>query len=465
MTETGHTDISSRLSDTHKQRVDRRRSRVRLWAVAAASLALLAAACGSTSGSSSSAGSASSGSAAQGKHTLVVWEFWSTAFPGLTKLEQKLNAEFEAQNPQYKIQDVPISFTQLGPKLTAAISAGTGPNVVSVFPGVAGAAYRNGLIPLQSYLTASDRQNWRLLNEAAGPGGGIYAIPWTEYGYFVYYNKALFAKAGLNPNAPPTTWPAFMTDLQALKAHSITAISGGFKDGYEWEWWAFPLLDQLMSPTATKSFDEYNYPITSPVFSTVWSDVKGLGPYFASDAAGLNLYNDAYDNFDAGKAAMVLDAPTLSNLVTAQHDLGTKNVGVFPVPRLATSQYPSFVDAGPEGGWGITKWTTDRTGAWAYINWMESKQAQDLMWSESHLIPNNAQTTTPTSNAAIATVLNDLKNPENHTIYLGFPVSVLAINERYASEMITGQTSTSSVLQQMEQLRQQLKPKITGGVG
>ena len=55
-----------------------------------------------------------------------------------------------------------------------------------------------------------------------------------------------------------------------------------------------------------------------------------------------------------------------------------------------------------------------------------------------------------------------MKNPLNHTVYLGFPVSVLAINERYAGEMITGTTSTTSVLQMMEQLRQELRPKIVG---
>ena len=85
----------------------------------------------------------------------------------------------------------------------------------------------------------------------AGPGGDVLAIPWTEYGYFVYYNKALFKKAGLNANNPPKTLAQFMAACKALKAHGITAISGGFKDGYEWEWWAYPLLDQLMSPAVT----------------------------------------------------------------------------------------------------------------------------------------------------------------------------------------------------------------------
>lgn len=417
-------------------------------------VAVLLAACGS-SGATSASGS-------HNKTTLVVWEYNSAYGPTQQKMVNSLNAAFEAAYPQIKVDDVSVSFTQMPTKFTAAIAAQAGPDVVSTAPGVVGAAFRNGLTPLQSYITPTDRSSWLLMNEAAGPGGDIFAIPWTEYGYFLYYNKHLFAKAGLDPNNPPSTWQEFIKDCQTLKAHGITALSGGFKDGYEWEWWAFPLLDQLMSPSVTKNWLEYNYSVTSPVFSTVWSDIKALAPYFASDAASLTLYNDAYNNFDSGKAAMVLDAPTISDVAAAQKSLGTATVGVFPVPRLANSLYPPFIDAGPGTGFGITKWATDKTAAWDYIQWMEGKQAQDLAWKVAQYIPNNAQAVTPSTNPAAATILQDMKNPLNRTVYLGFPVSVLAINERYAGEMITGQTSISSVLSQMEQLMQELRPKVTG---
>jgi hypothetical protein len=93
---------------------------------------------------------------------------------------------------------------------------------------------------------------------------------------------------------------------------------------------------------------------------------------------------------------------------------------------------------------------------------MESAPAQNLMWSMGHIIPNNVHAVTSTKDAAIHSILRAMTNPLNHTIYVGFPVSVLAINERYAGEMLTGQASTTSVLQMMEALRQELRLKITG---
>jgi multiple sugar transport system substrate-binding protein len=394
------------------------------------------------------------------KKTITVWQFWTGYAPNLPALSRKLDAEFEARYPQYKVVDVPIAYSEMGTKLTAAIAAGAGPDVVTTYPGVVAAGYRNGLVPLQKFLTPTDRRTWRLLDTAASPGGDMLAVPWTEFGSFILYNKELFTKAGLDPNAPPATMDQFINDCRVFASHGITALSGGFKDGYEWEWWAFPLLDQLMSPATSKSFLNYNYPMTGSAVATAWSDVKALAPCYAKDAYARTLFNDAYTDFDAGKAAMLLDESLDPNTLAAQHAVGERNFGLFPVPRLASSNYsPNFVDAGAYSGWGITKWS-DPASAWNYVSWMESKQVQEQLFSQGGTLPNNTQAATPTNNPAIRKILADLRNPENHSVYLGFPISVLAINERYAGEMFRGQVSISSVLQQMEQLRQQLRAKV-----
>ena len=59
-------------------------------------------------------------------------------------------------------------------------------------------------------------------------------------------------------------------------------------------------------------------------------------------------------------------------------------------------------------------------------------------------------------------IFSDLKNPLNHTTYTGFPLSVLQINERYATEMMLGQVSIGTVLQDMESLRVKLTPQVVG---
>ena len=166
------------------------------------------------------------------KQVITVWENWTTLTPGQVPLRNELDKAFEKAYPQYTVNDIAVAYATQGTKLRAAIAANAGPNVVNLYPGVFAATYRSGLVPLDSYLTATDKKEWGLLSTAEVPGGGILSVPWTEYGYFFYYNKSLFEKAGLNPNDPPATWAEFVHDCAVLKAHGIVPLAGGFKDGY-----------------------------------------------------------------------------------------------------------------------------------------------------------------------------------------------------------------------------------------
>ena len=48
--------------------------------------------------------------------------------------------------------------------------------------------------------------------------GGRYAVPFAAEGSVLLYNKGLFEQAGLDPEAPPTTWDEIYTDATAITA-------------------------------------------------------------------------------------------------------------------------------------------------------------------------------------------------------------------------------------------------------
>jgi len=73
-----------------------------------------------------------------------------------------------------------------------------------------------------------------------GRDGEYYGVPWTWGAVGMFYNKALFAEAGLDPEAPPATWAEFLTAVDALKAAGITPIALG--EGEKWPghfWWVY----------------------------------------------------------------------------------------------------------------------------------------------------------------------------------------------------------------------------------
>jgi raffinose/stachyose/melibiose transport system substrate-binding protein len=56
----------------------------------------------------------------------------------------------------------------------------------------------------------------------------------------MFYNKALFAEAGLDPDNPPATWTELLEAVQTLKDAGITPISLG--EGEKWPghfWWVY----------------------------------------------------------------------------------------------------------------------------------------------------------------------------------------------------------------------------------
>jgi raffinose/stachyose/melibiose transport system substrate-binding protein len=76
--------------------------------------------------------------------------------------------------------------------------------------------------------------------ELYGQNGEYYGVPWTWGAVGMFYNKALFAQAGLDPEAPPQTWDEFLAAVQTLKDAGITPLSLG--EGDKWPghfWWVY----------------------------------------------------------------------------------------------------------------------------------------------------------------------------------------------------------------------------------
>jgi raffinose/stachyose/melibiose transport system substrate-binding protein len=87
--------------------------------------------------------------------------------------------------------------------------------------------------------------DWDALNEGAMSvwqvGGEQYGVPYTFGLVGFFYNKDLFAQAGIDE--PPATWDEFLEDVQALKDAGITPIAVAGQD--KWPamfYWAYLAL-------------------------------------------------------------------------------------------------------------------------------------------------------------------------------------------------------------------------------
>ena len=144
---------------------------------------------------------------------LTAWD-WSDAPSefGVQSQTEFYTKYFPGKYPKLKFSNTIFGYTDLLPKLTVAWRAGNTPDVCRTAIQWSPQFVNNGQcaeidekalgIPFSEFLPSalvSVRKN------GAGEGP-LYGIPTNNEVMFLLYNKALFTKAGLDPNKPPATW-------------------------------------------------------------------------------------------------------------------------------------------------------------------------------------------------------------------------------------------------------------------
>lgn len=396
---------------TDPQAPPRRRVRVLrpMTAVLGVALAgLLAAGCGSGSSGGSSGGS--------GPTTLTVWSFQGESTnptAGVPYAFHLIDQAFEKAHPSVKVQMVLQPFANYRPLFATAAQSQSGPDVWEALPGSYVFQYKAALQPLNSYVTPSYKNTLRGWSGATEPAwsnsGTIYGFPSELQSYVWYYNKALFAKAGIS--SPPVTWAELLTDAKKLKAAGVTPLANGLKDGFGIDQYLNPMLAVMLPPSKMLGLGDGSLSWTSPAPEQAATMYKNLAPYFESGYQGTDFEGQGIDLFSGGKAAMI---PGLisnnANYFQFQAALG-KNLGVFRTPVI-NSAYGQQMTFTSDYMWTITKWAKNTPAAVQYAKFMVSPQAQQILLKDGGDIPN--LTSVPdsefSSDANAAQIWNFLKS-------------------------------------------------------
>ncbi|MGW2023627.1 ABC transporter substrate-binding protein [Streptomyces decoyicus] len=175
-------------------------------------------ACGPSGGSG---GSDSASGKVEGQVTFQTWNLKAN----FKKYFDGVIADFEKKYPDAKVKWVDQPAEGYPQKLSADAAGGTLPDVVNVSPDLAYPLAKAGLaLDLEKaagqyrgeYLDGA----WRSHRMPGMPG--VYAFPWYLNTGPMFYNKELFAEAGLDPEKPPTSYDQLFKD-----AVSMARKSGG----------------------------------------------------------------------------------------------------------------------------------------------------------------------------------------------------------------------------------------------
>lgn len=186
---------------------------------------------------------------------LVLWH----AMPGkLGEWMAGLAADFNASQTDYTV--VPVYKGSYPDTMQAALATAKGgrpPHVVQVFEvGTATMMAAKGVImPVHEVMGLLGRPfDDRAFLPAvtayySSPNGKLLSMPLNTSTPVLFYDKAAFAKAGLDPQIPPRTWPE-------IEQAALALLKSGAKCGFTSQWQSWIQLENLSAwhdvPFATK---------------------------------------------------------------------------------------------------------------------------------------------------------------------------------------------------------------------
>ncbi|WP_337104148.1 ABC transporter substrate-binding protein [Paenibacillus sp. YIM B09110] len=362
------------------------------------SLSLLATACGGnasntngTNTSTSSNANANSANAAKTDNTAsneqVTLKFYSynLAIASQVPGTEKLIKEFEDAHPNIKIDAIPVASTDINAKVQADIVAGTAPDIAQLtFDGLDFAVNNFNAKPLEDIVPADELQsnfegfspNGMKLGQL---NGKTYGLPFTFSTPVLFYNAKLFQDAGLDPEAPPTTWEQVKEyGLQIGEKTGVTGTHVGGAAGGDW------IIQALIGSNGGQALSDDRKTIKFGEPEAIgaiemWQDLIKSG-------ANSKLNDgEAMEAFSQGKLGMLLFTSAIQSSFVAASQAGGW--------ELKTAKMPAFGDKPTtpvNSGSALFILTDDKAkqqAAWEFLKFATSERGYTIITSEIGYLP------------------------------------------------------------------------------
>jgi raffinose/stachyose/melibiose transport system substrate-binding protein len=314
----------------------------------------------------------------------IHWWHISTGDPGLSYWKSLADA-YTKLHPNVTFDITPLENEAFKSKLATVMQAGDPPDLFQSWGGAVLWTYASGGLVrnIAPQLTA-DNNAWKGTFAAQsaldlyGQNGEYYGVPldWGAVG--VFYNKALFKKAGLDPDKPPKTWADFLTTVKTLKAAGITPMAIGEKDKWPGHFiWVYLAVREGGQSAFLSAYNRTGK-FTDDPFIKAGQDLKALvdlQPFQSGFLAA--TYNDAETVMGNGQAAMEVmgqwSPPTQASSSTSGKGIGD-DLGWFPFPTVEGGKGDPSDAFG--GGDGIAVGKNAPDAAIDFLKFISSKDSQ-----------------------------------------------------------------------------------------
>ncbi len=307
--------------------------------------------------------------AAEGPKTLKVYTWWDvTKFDHL----QKMQADFEAANPDLKLEFVTIPSKYANTMITK-LAAGECPDVMMLaMDQVPRYALNNMLRPLDDLASQDYKDSlYPVVKDALTVNGTLYAAARDITPKVMFLNTKMFADAGIP--LPSDTWT--MDEFVEIAKKLTKGTGSDAQWGYYWK----NYTDQTFAMIAAFGGKLYSADGKSSVLSTDQNTQKAMKFMYdlyntykvcPSAAQAAQFGDNEFSSFMANKVAMQIGALSTAS----QLDAAGVSYTALPMPYVnGISQTSSFVNT-----WVIPATAKNPELSWRVVEFLSGKEGQQI---------------------------------------------------------------------------------------
>ena len=414
----------------------------------------------------------------QAKTTIVFWH--SLAGP-LGKILQHIVTQFNTSQSQYTVK--PIYKGNYAESLTSAIAAYRAhkqPDIIQVFE--VGTATmlgsRQAIVPVYQLMQANHikltRQQFfpAIGSYYANTKGQLMALPFNSSSPVLYYNKAAFKKAGLNPNIPPKTWTQ-------VESYSKKLLKAGYQCGFTTAWPSWIQME-VFSAWHNKPFATYDNGLQSLKAKVVFNYpllIKHITMLGKWQKQHIFQYGGQEDDASALFISGVCPMMTQSSGSRGNLSVSTYfRLGIGPLPYWKGPGIPQNTSIGGAALWVLAgKPKQEYKGVAQFFAFLASPEIQ-AYWSEKtgYLPVTKAAyqyskqdgffKRYPDAEIAIKELNNKPATPYSKGIRLGNYVLIRKVNDRAIEAVLSGQETAKKALAEAVRQDNSLLAQFQAGI-
>jgi len=280
---------------------------------------------------------------------------------------------------------------------------------------------------------------------------GIYGVPIDVTNIQILYNKALFRKAGLDPDRSPSTWKEFIEAGEMLKAAGIPVLVSGWGEIWLIDCFANNYAFNIMGKEKVIATIRGDVPYTDLDWIRVFTIFKELSENGLLAQGVVTMVNKTAEQiFSNERAAFAFNGSWCVNVYKGMNP--ALEYGAMLPPKIS-DKHPMAIWGGAGSSFMVNAKSEDKEQAIEFLEWLTDKEQQVFLAKTTQNLPSNRY-----SLAEIPPVLAEFADDMDRTTHPSIlPVAefprVIESFDKGIQSIITGEMTPEQVAKEVQKVK------------